>query len=188
MRVAFSVWGDYISPVFDVARELRIVEVEDQRIVGEAQRARLTSSASERPAALRELGVQVLVCGAISRWLHAALRSSGVRVIPFVTGKVADVEAALLTGVLGRPEFLMPGCCHRHGSFSFGRKERAMRARQGRGAGQGGGRGQGPCGGFGGPEGFCVCPQCGHREPHERGVPCRQRVCPQCGTPLVREQ
>ncbi len=65
----------------------------------------------------------------------------------------------------------------------------------GQGRGAGGGRGQGGCwgkgpggrGGMGGPGGFCVCPNCGHRVPHERGVPCRQVQCPKCGTFMVRE-
>ena len=55
----------------------------------------------------------------------------------------------------------------------------------------GGGRGMGGCGGprggMGGPGGYCVCPNCGHRVPHERGVPCRQVQCPKCGTFMVRE-
>jgi len=38
-----------------------------------------------------------------------------------------------------------------------------------------------------GPGGNCVCPSCGKRVPHERGVPCYQRECPNCGTRLVRE-
>ncbi len=31
----------------------------------------------------------------------------------------------------------------------------------------------------------CVCPKCGYRAVHERGVPCRSVTCPQCNTPLV---
>ncbi|MBN1423961.1 hypothetical protein JXA88_05325 [Candidatus Fermentibacteria bacterium] len=63
-----------------------------------------------------------------------------------------------------------------------------MQSADGRGGNlQGGGRGR--MGGqfAGGPGGFCVCPQCGHREPHERGVPCNQSQCPKCGLPLTRE-
>ncbi len=63
---------------------------------------------------------------------------------------------------------------------------------QGGGQGMGGRRGQGT-GGRGrkggvaaGPEGVCVCPQCGHSEPHERGVPCTQIKCPKCGTTMGR--
>jgi len=38
-----------------------------------------------------------------------------------------------------------------------------------------------------GPGGDCVCPNCGHKEPHKRGQPCFERICPACGTALVRE-
>jgi endogenous inhibitor of DNA gyrase (YacG/DUF329 family) len=31
-----------------------------------------------------------------------------------------------------------------------------------------------------------VCPQCGHRVPHERGVPCTERQCPECGANMAR--
>jgi len=55
----------------------------------------------------------------------------------------------------------------------------------GNGAGRGSGRGRG--GGMGlGPGGECVCPACGKRIPHTRGVPCYQQKCPQCGSPMTR--
>lgn len=57
---------------------------------------------------------------------------------------------------------------------------------RGRG-GQGGGRGRkdGPL--AGGAGGTCICPNCGHREPHQQCVPCTQVKCPQCGTGMIRE-
>ena len=56
----------------------------------------------------------------------------------------------------------------------------------GRGAGRGG-AGGGRMGGYGlGPGGECVCPNCGHRIPHRRGVPCAQEICPKCGTRMTR--
>jgi len=30
----------------------------------------------------------------------------------------------------------------------------------------------------------CVCPKCGHKEAQTRGIPCTERKCPECGTPL----
>ena len=65
-----------------------------------------------------------------------------------------------------------------------------------RGAGRGGGRGLGRGGGRGrmggtkpgtGPGGYCICPNCGHKVPHQVGVPCYQMSCPKCGTRMVRE-
>ena len=49
------------------------------------------------------------------------------------------------------------------------------------------GRGRGRMGGFGlGPGGECVCTNCGHTVPHQRGVPCYQMKCPKCGSPMTR--
>jgi len=57
---------------------------------------------------------------------------------------------------------------------------------QGRGGRQGRG-GQGREGGFAqGPGGQCLCPNCGHREPHQLAVPCYSRKCPKCGAPMTR--
>lgn len=57
----------------------------------------------------------------------------------------------------------------------------------GSGTGASGGAGRGRMGGKGlGPNGDCVCPACGTHTPHERGVPCLQQKCPQCGSAMVR--
>ena len=60
----------------------------------------------------------------------------------------------------------------------------------GRGAGGGGGRGAGGGRGGGkglGPGGQCVCTQCGKTQPHAVGTPCFKQTCPDCGTPLTRQ-
>jgi hypothetical protein len=58
----------------------------------------------------------------------------------------------------------------------------------GMGRGQGGGGGRGRMGGRGaGPGGQCVCTQCGKTFPHERGVPCMSKQCPECGVALARQ-
>lgn len=52
------------------------------------------------------------------------------------------------------------------------------------GSGNYGGKMGGPV--AGGPQGNCVCPKCGTRVKHERGVPCTDRSCPECGTKMTR--
>ena len=49
-------------------------------------------------------------------------------------------------------------------------------------------QGQGQMGGpfAAGPGGFCVCPNCSHKEPHARGEPCNGKSCPKCGTTMTR--
>jgi hypothetical protein len=61
------------------------------------------------------------------------------------------------------------------------------RGSQGR---EGGRRGQGWGGGNKsgtGPGGNCVCPKCGHKEPHVAGQRCIDQTCPECGTKMIRE-
>lgn len=38
-----------------------------------------------------------------------------------------------------------------------------------------------------GPEGYCICPQCGYKKLHTPGIPCREEKCPNCGAVLIRE-
>jgi len=37
-----------------------------------------------------------------------------------------------------------------------------------------------------GPGGYCVCSNCGHKIPHERGIPCPSLKCPNCNINLER--
>ena len=61
----------------------------------------------------------------------------------------------------------------------------------GRGMGRGRGRGWGRMGGTrpgAGPAGECVCsnPTCKYKEPHFAGEPCYTKICPKCGSKMVR--
>ena len=40
--------------------------------------------------------------------------------------------------------------------------------------------------GFAGPKGECRCPNCGHHERHQRGIPCNTKKCPKCNTQMIR--
>ena len=68
-------------------------------------------------------------------------------------------------------------------------------APKGQGMGGGKGKGQQDQSGRGrgmderrglGPAGDCVCPGCGHKAPHERGKPCIEIKCPECGLYMTR--
>ena len=64
--------------------------------------------------------------------------------------------------------------------------------RRGDGKGRGAGRDQGGRGRMGGPfaagpDGNCVCPECGKKAKHATGKPCNQQKCPNCGALMTRE-
>ncbi|MFP4051763.1 MAG: 4Fe-4S binding protein [Thermoplasmata archaeon] len=39
----------------------------------------------------------------------------------------------------------------------------------------------------GGSSNSCVCPNCGEKVPHQRGVSCNKHQCPSCGTRMIRD-
>jgi len=117
MKVAIPVWVDRISPVFDVARRLLIMEIENGVEISREKMALNEMALAPRAIYIVELGVQVLICGAISWPLEMALSSSGIQVIPHICGNVDEVLKAFLAGRLINDGFLMPGCCGRRRRF-----------------------------------------------------------------------
>ena len=201
MKTAFAYWDDRISPVFDIARRIHVVEADSGRIVAETGEVLADDLPVQKAHRLVELGVGTLVCGAISRPFHETVAAYGIQVIPFVAGDLSEVIQAWLSGNLESDTFVMPGCSgrgrgRRRGMRGINKEEYPMNGRKRGGMGPGGGQGQGQAGQgrgrmggplAGGAVGTCLCPKCGHREPHERGVPCVQRKCPKCGTAMTRE-
>jgi hypothetical protein len=57
---------------------------------------------------------------------------------------------------------------------------------RGMGRGGGGGRRRGNRAGIG-PRGYCICPSCGAKIPHQAGIPCGSLNCPECENRMVGE-
>jgi predicted Fe-Mo cluster-binding NifX family protein len=195
MKVAIPSWQGRVSPVFDAAANVLLIDIEDGHEQQREERPLTRTDVLARAKEFLKLGADVLICGAISAPLEAALASSGVRVLGFVCGPVEEVLAAFLDGQLAREAFCMPGC------GGWRRRMREGRAAMPRGFGMGFGRGRGGSGGGGrggvrggrmggplaaGPGGECVCPSCGEKTPHTAGKPCNQMKCPKCGTSMTR--
>jgi predicted Fe-Mo cluster-binding NifX family protein len=106
MRVAIPVWCGRVSPVFDVATRILVVEV----IGGEAAfTEELPVQKADRAAVVAELGVAAVLCGAISRDQEERLLANGVEVAAEIRGPVGEVIRGYLEGGLGQLSFAMPG-------------------------------------------------------------------------------
>lgn len=121
MKIAVTVWEGRISPVFDVSREIVILTIERKAVVARSTEGIATTTSARKVDRLIELGVETLICGAISEPLHRELAARGVRVIGFVAGAVDEVVAILLAGSLPAAAFAMPGSHGGRNRFRAGR-------------------------------------------------------------------
>jgi predicted Fe-Mo cluster-binding NifX family protein len=125
-----------ISPVLDVAQRLRVVSIDGQTPTGHRDVAITAGSLCGHAQEIRATGIDVLICGALSQPLEAALVAAGVHVTAQVCGDVEAVLQAYLAGRLTEREFLMPGCCGRrrrrggHGDLPARRAARSNEATQ----------------------------------------------------------
>jgi len=105
-----------VSPVFDVAARLLLV---DDRNGAESKRREVVLFERTREGMmrnLRELKIEVLICGAISLGLQQSLEQMGIRVVAGICGEIESVLAAYREERLNSSEFIMPGCCGRRWS------------------------------------------------------------------------
>lgn len=130
MKIAIPIYNDSISNVFDFAHRLLLVDIENGKEVNRCEVALASPLLPQRTDQLKDLGINVLICGAISRSLANMVRTAGIHVLPYVTGSIDDVLQAYLTGQLVKPEFSMPGCWP-GARKGFGRRQRGCRWRGG---------------------------------------------------------
>jgi predicted Fe-Mo cluster-binding NifX family protein len=110
MRVALTTWKGRVSPVFDVARQVQILDIEEDRVVARHEESLPGTVPYAQASRLLALGPQVLICGAISRPMESLLAAANVRVVPFTAGTVEEVVAAWVAGRMPDPALSMPGC------------------------------------------------------------------------------
>lgn len=122
MKIAITVWGNRISPVFDAASTLLLLEVDGHSVIERDIHRFQPSRHGIFVELLKENHVQLLVCGAICEAAVRRVEASGVEVAPFLAGEVEHlIESYLATEDFA--DFAMPGC--RHGRCCRGRYKRS---------------------------------------------------------------
>jgi len=111
-----------VSPVFDVAARLLVVDLKNSSEPKSREVVLFEHTSEGIVRNLHELKIKVLICGAISVGLKQALQQVGIRVVAEVCGDIEGVLAAYLSGQLCSPEFKMPGCCGRRWSLDAKRR------------------------------------------------------------------
>jgi predicted Fe-Mo cluster-binding NifX family protein len=122
MKIAVPIWKDKVSPVFDTALSLLIIDYENQQ-----EASRLVYHIGEEDLfwkcrRIKDLSPEVVICGAVSHLFLNMLKAAELDVIEHISGRVEDVLDAYLKGDILNSRFLMPGC-KRHGYGCVGRNK-----------------------------------------------------------------
>ncbi|MGW8257132.1 MAG: NifB/NifX family molybdenum-iron cluster-binding protein [Thermoguttaceae bacterium] len=133
MKLAIPVWQGRISPVFDVAGQLLLVELKYGQECSREEQLLEETTSDERVRKLMQLGVNTLICAGISQSLESILVVRGISVIARVCGGIDEVLAAFLAGRLGEKRFAMPGCYRQRRQRRHGRCRQQGRPNKGNG-------------------------------------------------------
>ncbi len=109
MKLALPVWEGRIAPLFDVARCFLLVEYDGGRELAREEMIVWNSAPQGWEDYLKDLEVDVLICGGISRPLFEQVQATGIEVVPWIKGVVGQVLTAHVEGRLGAMRFAMPG-------------------------------------------------------------------------------
>ncbi|PKN35814.1 MAG: hypothetical protein CVU61_01340 [Deltaproteobacteria bacterium HGW-Deltaproteobacteria-19] len=110
MKIAVPFWNGHVATVFEAADEMVVIEnlPEGDRV----QRMEFLKGSSplDRAVHLKDLGIDVLICGALSRSAAHRVEAAGIRLIPFVRGPVEEVIDAFREDRLDGERYFLPGC------------------------------------------------------------------------------
>ena len=130
-KVAIPILNERVSPVMDNACHLLITEIVDDREVSRTVIDIPQANISNRASFLAQLGIDVLICGAISQQFEQMIAASGIRILPWYCGSCNEIIVAYFNGTLENGSFLSPGCRRQQRCRGRGRS-RAGRSGRGR--------------------------------------------------------
>ncbi len=109
MKIGISIWEDKISPVLDTASRFLVIETDGRKESSRFETYLDVQDIAHRCFRIQGLGVDILICGAVSRRLLEKLMALGMQIIPGISGHPEEVLKAYLQGNIDDAKFLMPG-------------------------------------------------------------------------------
>ena len=108
MKVAMALFKDRISPRFDVCPEIRIIELNNGKVINQENWPMESFNLQKRLDQLASKGVHKIICGGIDSFCMDHLGNMGIDVIHNVAGEAGEVLNLFIRGVL-RPGFYCNG-------------------------------------------------------------------------------
>ncbi len=174
MKIAIPAFHSKVSPRFDTAQELVLLEVIDGNVINRERQPLQAYSAAGKIKKLLEQGVETLICGGIDRLSRQQIGFNRIEVYSWVTGEIDDAVSCFLRNGLnsgtilgsngkteGRWQFRQRGFLRNvlqkstrrvsaeAGMLPESDRDRMQRGKRGAGQGRGKGKGKGGAGGSG---------------------------------------
>jgi predicted Fe-Mo cluster-binding NifX family protein len=111
--VAVPVYQERVSPLLDVAKKFAMYEIEDgeikQKIIADIH----PEDETQRIDKLKEIGVSVIIGGAVSSFVSELIRGKGIRLISWISGSVDNVIDLYIKGEVKSFPDKVSGCGRR---------------------------------------------------------------------------
>ena len=108
-RIALPVFMGRISPVLDTCDILLLPEPGSKKQFVYRTVSMKGSSIYERASEMKKLGIQFIICGAVSQSYYNLLKEIGIELYCGINGEIEEVFKAYRDGKLNQPRFRMPG-------------------------------------------------------------------------------
>ncbi len=115
MKIALTVWGNRISPVFDAARTLLVAEIQDKQIKNKTYIGIDPGNSQTLLETLEKMEVGTLICGAISKAPATLITGHKIQLFSFVTGNALSVLDSFAGRQVLEKKHMMPGCSSQYG-------------------------------------------------------------------------
>jgi len=109
MKVAMTIWGNRVSPVFDSAQTILLARIENKRVCSQSKEFIPGKIPTSLARMLVDKKIDTLICGAISKQPAHIIESAGITLVSFVTGNGEKLLQAYACGI-SIENFMMPGC------------------------------------------------------------------------------
>ncbi len=96
MKIAIPAFHSKVSPRFDTAQELVLLEVIDGAVMNRKRQPLHAYSAAGKIKTLLEQGVDTLICGGIDRLSRQQIGFNNIEVYSWVTGEIDDAVSCFL--------------------------------------------------------------------------------------------
>jgi predicted Fe-Mo cluster-binding NifX family protein len=132
MKVAVPLFGTRVAPRFGFADQLLLAEISDGRVDRTTVIALVAAGWHDRLTGLRDLGVELILCGGFNRRFEPLAQNLGISIIAGLAGDASDLVEVYARG----EELPVARSCRRGAPGWFGP------GRRGQGRGRGGKKGR----------------------------------------------